>query len=49
VAPQSPSQQPQQPQYGRGLFGSWSSQPAPQPQQPQRRIDPDYFWHNRVN
>jgi membrane carboxypeptidase/penicillin-binding protein len=55
-APQSPYQQPyqqpnQQPQYGRGLFGSWSSPPPPQPQpqQPQRRIDPDYFWHNRIN
>src|SRR5262249_13185094 len=50
-APQSPYyQQPyQQPRYNRGLFGSWSSEPAPQPQQPQRRIDPDYFWHNRIN
>jgi membrane carboxypeptidase/penicillin-binding protein len=47
VAPPSPYQQ--QPQYGRGLFGSWSSQPPPQPQQPQRRFDPDYFWHNRMN
>jgi len=43
-----PSYQP--PQYNRGLFGSWSSQPPPQPQQqPQRRIDPDYFWHRRLN
>jgi penicillin-binding protein 1A len=52
VAPPSPYQQSpnQQPQYGRGLFGSWSNQPPPQPQQqPQRRIDPDYFWHNRIN
>src|SRR5262249_16983852 len=39
----------QQPQYGRGLFGSWSSQPTSQSQQPQRRFDPDYFWHNRIN
>jgi hypothetical protein len=40
----------QQPQYNRGLFGSWSSPPPErQPQQPQRRIDPDYFWHNRIN
>src|SRR5262249_26875137 len=54
---QSPYQQQPQPQYqqqpqygGRGLFGSWSSQPPPQPQQqPQRRFDPDYIWHNRVN
>jgi penicillin-binding protein 1A len=47
ATPQSPYQQPQ---YNRGLFGSWSSQPPPQPQpQPQRRIDPDYFWHNRIN
>jgi membrane carboxypeptidase/penicillin-binding protein len=45
----SPYQQPyQQPSYNRGLFGSWSSPPPPQPQ-PQRRIDPDYFWHNRIN
>jgi hypothetical protein len=51
VPPPSPNQQPQyqQPQYGRGLFGSWSTQPPPPPQQPQRRFDPDYFWHNRVN
>jgi membrane carboxypeptidase/penicillin-binding protein len=49
TAPPSPYQQ-QQPQYGRGLFGSWSSPPPPQPQQqPQRRFDPDYFWHNRIN
>jgi hypothetical protein len=51
VPPPSPYQQPQyqQPQNGRGLFGSWSTQPPPPPQQPQRRFDPDYFWHNRVN
>ena len=47
VAPQpSPYQQ-------RGLFGSWTNEPADrQPQlqqQPQRRYDPDYFWHNRMN
>jgi hypothetical protein len=49
--PQSPYQQPyQQPQYNRGLFGSWSSPPPERPPpQPQRRIDPDYFWHNRIN
>jgi penicillin-binding protein 1A len=49
---QSPYQQPyQQPQVHRGLFGNWSSQPPDrQLQQPQRRIDPDYFWHNnRIN
>jgi membrane carboxypeptidase/penicillin-binding protein len=43
---------------GGGLFGSfgrWSNddryqQQYPQPQQqPQRRFDPDYFWHNRMN
>jgi membrane peptidoglycan carboxypeptidase len=44
-----PQQPYQQPQYGRGLFGSWSSPPPPPQQQPQRRFDPDYFWHNRVN
>jgi penicillin-binding protein 1A len=53
VAPQSPYQQPPQsgyPQYNRGLFGSWSSEPVDrQAQQPQRRFDPDYFWHNRMN
>jgi membrane carboxypeptidase/penicillin-binding protein len=50
-APPSPYQQPyQQPQYNRGLFGSWTSPPPERPpQQPQRRIDPDYFWHNRIN
>ena len=48
------------PFFGRGgLFGSfgrWSNddryqqqQPQQQPQQPQRRFDPDYFWHNRMN
>jgi hypothetical protein len=48
ATPPSPYQQPQ---VHRGLFGSWSSQPPDrQPQQPQRRIDPDYFWHNnRIN
>jgi hypothetical protein len=54
VAPQSPYQQQapyqQPPSYNRGLFGSWSSTPPSQAQpQPQRRIDPDYFWHNRIN
>jgi membrane peptidoglycan carboxypeptidase len=50
-APPSPYQQPyQQPQYNRGLFGSWTSPPPERPPpQPQRRIDPDYFWHNRIN
>ncbi len=59
AAPQSPYQQPSYPQGyqqqypQRGLFGFWSSPPperqAQQPQAPQRRVDPDYFWHNRMN
>jgi membrane carboxypeptidase/penicillin-binding protein len=45
---------PQNPNYPqRGLFGSWMSEgPDRQfPDQPmrQRRVDPDYFWHNRMN
>jgi penicillin-binding protein 1A len=45
--PQGPSQ------FFRGLFGGWMNEEQDrqreQPQPPQRRYDPDYFWHNRMN
>jgi len=45
--------QPETPYYpsqNRGLFGGWmNEEPDRQVRQRERRFDPDYFWHNRMN
>ena len=34
---------------GRGLFGGWTNEEPDRQPQRERRIDPDYFFHNRMN
>ncbi len=40
---------PGYPGYRRGILGGWFYDDDRQAPERQRRVDPDYFWHNRAN